>query len=72
MENLEKDKILGQGAFSKVLKVLNHNDNQVYALKKINLKKISKLDLQNLYQEIQLHQNLVHDNIIKFYQSLKE
>lgn len=49
MENLEKEKILGQGAFSKVLKVLNHNDNLIYALKKVNLKKISKVDLQNLY-----------------------
>lgn len=48
IENLEKNKILGQGAFSQVLKVLNHTDKKIYALKKINLKKISKVDLRNL------------------------
>lgn len=30
---LDKGKILGEGAFSKVVKVKNKNDNKIYALK---------------------------------------
>ena len=32
---LEKDKILGEGAFSEVIKVQDKNDNKIYALKKV-------------------------------------
>ena len=46
---LERTKILGQGAFSKVLKVQSKVDNQIYALKSINKKNISQKDLQNMY-----------------------
>jgi len=50
---LEKDKILGEGAFSKVLKV--QNSGKIYALKSIDLSKISPQDIKNLNQEIILH-----------------
>lgn len=45
---LEKDKILGEGAFSEVVKVKLKKDNKFYALKKIDSKKISKEDITNL------------------------
>ena len=32
---LEKNKILGEGAFSEVIKVKDNNDNKIYALKKV-------------------------------------
>ena len=72
VEVLDKTKILGEGAFSTVLKVRNKLDNKIYALKKINLNKVSKSDCQNLKVEIKLHQNLFHKNIIKFHDCLQE
>lgn len=33
---LEKNKILGEGAFSEVIKVRDKNDNKIYALKKVD------------------------------------
>lgn len=42
---LEDKKILGEGAFSEVIKVRHNSDNKVYALKKINLNTVSKEDL---------------------------
>lgn len=67
---LEKDQILGEGAFSEVIKVRLKKDNQVYALKKINSRKVSKEDLQNLQQEIQLHKSIDHPHIIKFFDNI--
>lgn len=32
---LEKNKILGEGAFSEVIKVKNKKDGKIYALKKV-------------------------------------
>ncbi len=35
IEIIEEDKILGEGAFSKVIKVRNKHDQKFYALKKV-------------------------------------
>ena len=71
IEILDKHKILGEGAFSKVLKVKSKLDNKIYALKKIDINKVSKSDCENLKVEIKLHQKLFHKNIIKFYDCLQ-
>lgn len=63
---LQKEKFLGEGAFSRVVKVMNKNDGNIYALKKVDINRISDEDLQNLNQEINLHKSIQHDNIIKF------
>ena len=68
---LENDQILGKGAFSKVIKVLHLPSNKKYALKIINLEKISKSDLSNLQNEEKLHKTLNNKNIIKFQTSLQ-
>ena len=68
---LENDQILGKGAFSKVIKVLHIETNKKYALKIINLQKVSKLDQKNLKNEEKLHKKLSHPNIIKFQNSIQ-
>lgn len=68
---LEQNKILGEGAFSEVIKVRHKKDNKIYALKKINLNTVSKEDIQNLKSEIKLHKTLNHPNIIKFYDNVQ-
>ena len=69
---LEENKILGEGAFSEVLKVLHKKTNKIFALKKINTSEISKADLHNLKNEVKLHKNLKHPNIIKFLDNVQE
>ena len=63
---LEQKQILGEGAFSRVVKVRSNKDNQIYALKKIDANEVSEEDLLNLQQEIQLHKSIDNPYIIKF------
>lgn len=63
---LEKNKILGEGAFSRVHKVQSKLDREVYALKIIDLFSVSQMDIKNLNQEIVLHKELQHPHIIRF------
>ena len=72
LEYIDGKKILGEGAFSEVVKVRNKNNNKFYALKKINLHKLSKADQAHLKNETSLHTSLNHKNIIKFITSLQE
>lgn len=48
LEIMEKDKILGEGAFSQVIKVRGKIDGRIYALKTVDLSNISPEDLKNL------------------------
>ncbi len=69
-ELLENNKILGEGAFSQVVRVRCKKNGRIYALKKIDIDKVSHADCQNLKSEIALHKSLVHQNIIRFYDAL--
>ena len=55
---------IGRGAFSVVYKVKSKKDNNIYCLKKINMKKTK--DKEN---EINILSNLDHPNLIKFFYS---
>ena len=55
---------IGRGAFSIVYKVKSKEDNNIYCLKKINMKKTK--DKEN---EIKILSNLDHPNLIKFFYS---
>ena len=55
---------IGRGAFSIVYKVKSKEDNNIYCLKKINMKKTN--DKEN---EIKILSNLDHPNLIKFFYS---
>lgn len=66
LEFLDSDKILGEGAYSQVLRVRLKSNGQLYALKKIDLSNLSTDDCVHLRNEMNLHQNLSHPNIIRF------
>lgn len=65
------DKILGEGAYSEVIRVKSRFDNKIYALKKIDISKLSRSDCQNLKSEIKLHKTLNNPYIIKFHDALQ-
>ena len=62
-------KQLGQGSFGRVFLVSHNETKELYALKTIEKRKIlmtyGKLD--NIYDEINIHSKLYHQNIIKLY-----
>lgn len=70
LEILDRNKILGEGAYSEVIKVQNKKDNKLFALKQINIANLSKVACKNLRNEMKLHKTLNHPNIIKFYDAL--
>ena len=72
LEILSRNKILGEGAFSEVIKVRSRKDNKLYALKKVDTRVISKADSANLKGEMALHRALRHPNIVAFYDSVQE
>lgn len=71
-EMLDQTKILGEGAFSEVVAVKHIKTQKMYAMKKINLKTLSRADQMHLKDEIKLHKFLDHPNIIKFIASYQE
>ena len=72
LEILSRNKILGEGAFSEVIKVRGRKDNKLYALKKVDTRVISKADSANLKGEMALHKALRHPNVVAFYDSVQE
>ena len=73
MEDLENKyhfkiiKEIGSGAFGSVYKIQDKNDNKVYALKKIILKKNQNLD--KIKNEALLLQKIDNENVIKYIDS---
>lgn len=70
LEFFDTDEWLGEGAYSKVIRVLHKGLNKEFALKTMDVFKVSKLDCENLRNEIKLHKTLDHPHIIKFYDCL--
>lgn len=56
-------KILGKGAFAEVCLVKHRKDNKLYAMKTIEKRKVQSLNI--IRDEISIHFNLEHENIIK-------
>lgn len=56
-------KVLGKGAFAEVCLVKHRKDNKLYAMKIIEKKKLQSMNI--IRDEINIHFNLEHDNIIK-------
>lgn len=44
IEILDKNKILGEGAYSEVIKVKQKNSSSLFALKQINISHLSQVD----------------------------
>jgi serine/threonine protein kinase len=61
------NKLIGKGSFSSIfLGTSKYNNENVYAIKKMNVDNIKKLS-KNIKREIELHQQFNHRNIIKIY-----
>ena len=60
---------LGQGAFGSAFKVLNEEDNNIYAIKKIFLKSATKEEIEDIKNEANILSSLNSENIVKYYDS---
>lgn len=65
-------KEIGRGGFSKVYLALHKKTKMQYALKKLNLKKISQTDYKMIINELKIHSKLTHPNIVKFHDVIIE
>lgn len=72
LELVDPGRILGEGSFSRVLKVRSRVDGRFYALKSIDLRLLSDREIDNLNTEITLHRSLRHPNIVTFVDHLYE
>ena len=59
---------LGSGGFGSVYKVLDTNDNNIYAIKRI---KISNNNIKDIENEINILKNLDSEYIVKYYDSFQ-
>ena len=57
---------LGDGAYSKVYKVLRHADEKNYALKMVSLKNLSDKEKDNAINEVRILASIKHPNIISY------
>lgn len=71
VEILCKSKPFGNGAFSKVVKCRLRSTGQVFALKIIDMERLSQADCDNLRFEIELHQRLNCPYVIKYYDCMQ-
>lgn len=71
VELVDRSKTIGTGAFSKVYKVIHRKNRRPYALKIIDMERLSLADCLSLRNEIELHEKLDHPNIIRFHDSVQ-
>mmetsp|Transcript_15926 Transcript_15926/g.21063 ORF Transcript_15926/g.21063 Transcript_15926/m.21063 type:complete len:476 (+) Transcript_15926:24-1451(+) len=60
---------LGQGSFASVFKVVRKSDEQVYAMKRVNISKMSKKEVSDTLNEIRFLASLRHHNIVAYFES---
>jgi NIMA (never in mitosis gene a)-related kinase len=61
-----EQKKLGEGAYSHVFKVVRKVDNQVYAMKKVNIAKMNEKDRENAINEVRILASIAHPNIVTY------
>jgi serine/threonine protein kinase len=59
-------KLLGEGAFAAVYKVLRRADEKIYAIKKVKLPSLSDKEKHNALNEIRLLASVQQDNIVSY------
>ena len=65
---------LGSGAFGDVYLVKSKRDGKLYAVKQMEKEKIVEVGatLEVIYNEINIHQRLIHENIIRLYSHFED
>jgi NIMA (never in mitosis gene a)-related kinase len=66
LKDFQQVKLLGEGAFAAVYKVIRHADGETYALKKVKVPSLSEKEKQNALNEIRLLASVQHENIISY------
>lgn len=66
----EQETLLGKGGFSQVILVTKENTDQSFAVKII--KKSNDQNSGNIRNEILIHSNLQHPNIVRLYQHFED
>lgn len=66
LNDFQQVKLLGEGAFAAVYKVIRHADGQTYALKKVKLPSLSDKEKKNALNEIRLLASVHHENVISY------
>ena len=67
--NYEIKEQLGKGGFGSVYKVLNKDDSQLYAIKKIPIKGLNDEEIEKIKNEAKILSNIDNENIVKYYDS---
>eukprot|EP00617_Octactis_speculum_P021641 CAMPEP_0185756386 /NCGR_PEP_ID=MMETSP1174-20130828/14817_1 /TAXON_ID=35687 /ORGANISM="Dictyocha speculum, Strain CCMP1381" /LENGTH=472 /DNA_ID=CAMNT_0028435329 /DNA_START=15 /DNA_END=1433 /DNA_ORIENTATION=- len=60
---------LGKGGFASVFKVERISDNKIYAMKRVNIGKMSNREVQDAVNEIRVLASIRHPNIVAFLQA---
>lgn len=71
VEMMNDKKPIGNGAFSKVVKCRMKRTGQIFALKVIDMERLSQADCDGLKYEIGFHEKISHPNIIKYYDCIQ-
>jgi NIMA (never in mitosis gene a)-related kinase len=58
--------ILGEGAYSSVYHVRRIKDNEIYALKKVRMMKLSDKEKENALNEVRILASISHPNIVAY------
>jgi serine/threonine protein kinase len=69
LEDYEIVKAIGRGSTGTVYKVISLKDGQVYALKKIETRHLSRDIVHKLWKEVAALKELQHPHIIKYFHS---
>lgn len=65
----DQEKILGEGSYGKVYKVRRSTDNQFYAMKLIDLNRLSFREIEDAVNEIRLMASITSPFILSFYEA---
>eukprot|EP00929_Paragymnodinium_shiwhaense_P117651 TRINITY_DN8852_c0_g1_i1.p1 TRINITY_DN8852_c0_g1~~TRINITY_DN8852_c0_g1_i1.p1 ORF type:complete len:557 (+),score=113.51 TRINITY_DN8852_c0_g1_i1:149-1819(+) len=66
LADFKEVKLLGEGAYSAVYKVIRIADGETYALKKVKLPSLSDKEKQNALNEVRLVASVRHENVISY------